>query len=231
MHTCEFCNKTFSTSSALKSHVKYCRCNPDRIKKYPDWVYDLDDDRKLYSKYLNKRNNAKHENINFDLSYMQYCQLVNDANLHSSDLGFSGRYYVLARYNDSGDYTWGNCRFITQLENAHERKLSNKAIQASKCSAHRMNTDPEIKLKRMKRMIELSKDPNSRLYKYRERQHAAKIEHYQQYRSQLDPRFCEHHNSQYGSYWITDGKTNMKWRDSKGSIPEGFYRGRRMKLC
>lgn len=33
-------------------------------------------------------------------------------------------------------------------------------------------------------------------------------------------------NSQYGSYWITNGITNTKWRDSKGPLPEGFKKGR-----
>lgn len=32
-------------------------------------------------------------------------------------------------------------------------------------------------------------------------------------------------NSQYGSFWITDGANNKKCR---GDIPEGWYRGRRM---
>lgn len=36
-------------------------------------------------------------------------------------------------------------------------------------------------------------------------------------------------NSQYGTYWITDGKINKKWNDSLGDIPEGFYRGRKIK--
>lgn len=36
-----------------------------------------------------------------------------------------------------------------------------------------------------------------------------------------DPR-----NSAYGSYWITDGKSDKKWSDKKGPIPENFYKGR-----
>lgn len=47
--------------------------------------------------------------------------LVREANLKSSDLGFSGNGYVLARFNDEGDYVYGNCRFITQKENSEER--------------------------------------------------------------------------------------------------------------
>lgn len=226
MYTCQFCNKLLSTISALKMHTKYCRSNPNHVKKYPEWIYDLDDDGKLRSKYANKRNNAKQEGIEFDLSYIQFCQLVKLANLRSSDLGFSGKYYVLARYKDSGSYNKDNCRFITQIENAHERKLSSKAIESSRMNAYKMNHDPEILAYRAKRISELAKDPNSKLYKYREKCRNARIKHEQAYRSQLDLRFCGARNSQYGTYWITNGKTNLKWRDDKGDLPDGFYKGR-----
>jgi len=33
-------------------------------------------------------------------------------------------------------------------------------------------------------------------------------------------------NSQFGSFWITDGKVNKKWRSELGCIPSGFFKGR-----
>ena len=36
-------------------------------------------------------------------------------------------------------------------------------------------------------------------------------------------------NSQFGSYWITNGNTNIKWSDNKGNIPNNYYRGRVIK--
>lgn len=36
-------------------------------------------------------------------------------------------------------------------------------------------------------------------------------------------------NSQYGSYWITDGLVCIKWSDQKGRIPSGFIKGRFIK--
>lgn len=33
-------------------------------------------------------------------------------------------------------------------------------------------------------------------------------------------------NSQYGTFWITNGVENKKWRNSYGDIPEGFHKGR-----
>ena len=35
-------------------------------------------------------------------------------------------------------------------------------------------------------------------------------------------------NSQYGTFWITNGCTNMKWSSSRGDIPTGYRRGRVM---
>jgi hypothetical protein len=36
-------------------------------------------------------------------------------------------------------------------------------------------------------------------------------------------------NSQHGTYWITNGLTSQRWRDSLGEIPDGFKRGRVQK--
>lgn len=91
--------------------------------KRSDIFYQVDDDGKLFRRWSNKKVNAKKEGIGFNLTVDEYAQLVFDAGLVSSQLGFagSGEKYVLARYNDSGDYCVGNCRFITQLENYHEQ--------------------------------------------------------------------------------------------------------------
>lgn len=36
-------------------------------------------------------------------------------------------------------------------------------------------------------------------------------------------------NSQYGTFWITNGVDNLKWSKDKGSVPEGYYKGRVIK--
>lgn len=81
----------------------------------------VNDDGKLKQRYINKRVNAQKEGIAFNLTYDQYVGLVASANLKSSQLGFTGENYVLGRYNDTGAYEVGNCRFITQKENAEEK--------------------------------------------------------------------------------------------------------------
>ena len=39
-------------------------------------------------------------------------------------------------------------------------------------------------------------------------------------------KHCNEKNSQFGTYWITDGNVNKKWKDEKGPIPNNFYKGR-----
>lgn len=36
-------------------------------------------------------------------------------------------------------------------------------------------------------------------------------------------------NSQYGTFWITNGIDNLKWSNDKGSFPAGYYKGRVIK--
>ena len=92
-------------------------------RKKSDLELELDDDGKLLSKYRNKCVNALKESIRCLLSFDEFCILVKEAGLVSSQIGFCGDKYVLARYNDEGDYVYGNCRFIRHIENAHEREL------------------------------------------------------------------------------------------------------------
>ena len=46
--------------------------------------------------------------------------------------------------------------------------------------------------------------------------------------SKKDKRYCGSHNSQYNTFWITNGLINKKWKLEKGDIPESFYKGRVM---
>lgn len=91
-------------------------------RKKSDLELELDDDGKLMQRWRNKRVNAKKEGIECKLSFDEYCTLVKEAGLVSSQLGFTGEKYVLGRYNDEGDYTLENCRFITQKENNDEKQ-------------------------------------------------------------------------------------------------------------
>lgn len=188
-----------------------------------DTNLDVDDDGKLHQKYLNKKINARYEGIDFNLTYDEFAQLVRDANLISSNLGYTRDNYVLARYGDSGGYEVGNCRFITQLENAHERKLTSKMIENSKKSARAMS-------EHNKRDPDFGRKISEGLAKSDRYQQLKQIKHesYLRYRANLDPRKSGKNNSQYGTFWITNGTTNKKWKHELGDLPEGFRRGRVM---
>ena len=185
---------------------------------------NLDDDGKLYNKYLNKRNNAKKEGIECLLSYDEFCFLVEQAGLKSSDLGFSGKKYVLARYNDEGNYTINNCRFITHHENMMERKISIKAHNSSSknIQKYNKNRDSYIDKEELAKRIKIGQNNSEKIQKIREEQSQKRLEK----ELSKNPSYIKEHNSQYGTFWITDGKINKKWSDKKGVLPEGFYKGR-----
>ena len=99
----------------------------------------IDDDKKLKIKYYNKCNNAKKEGLKCELTFEEFFELLLEAGLKSSQLGFSGEGYVLARYNDEGNYKKGNCRFILQKENAEEKKISQKVRLTSQKNISKYN--------------------------------------------------------------------------------------------
>lgn len=212
MYTCSRCKRVFKHIENLTLHKRHC----DLI---PDWILELDDDYKLKCRYTNKKVNARKENSECLLTYEQFCQLVKEAKLKSSDLGFSsGKKYVLARFNDTGDYTIGNCRFITQQENIDEREISSRSREQSSLNIKRYNSlvDRHKGTEEYRKWLEKF---NSSDYMKNLKNKPPKV-------VITDPRYSKEHNSQFGTYWITNGVLNLKWSDSKGTAPEGYYRGR-----
>ena len=45
-------------------------------------------------------------------------------------------------------------------------------------------------------------------------------------KKEKDIRFCKEKNSQFRTFWITNGIDNLKWKKNKGEIPVGYYKGR-----
>lgn len=178
-------------------------------------MYDyLDDDGKLYQKYINKRVNAKKENIEFNLSFEEYKILMVQGGYKSSDLGFTGKNIVLARYEDKGGYTIDNCRFITHLENIKERKITDKARASSSYNMTKYNKSRKGK-KFTKEQLE--KYHNSEYYKKRQEQKK---------NNSRNNKESNKNNSQYGTFWITNNINNKKWRPEFGELPDGYYKGR-----
>ncbi len=93
-------------------------------------IKELCDDGKLRERYRHKMQNAaRHEPpIGFQLTFEEYCQLLRDAGIKSSQLGVRG--YHLARYGDVGPYAVGNCRFVPYLVNQAEKKMDPEKVSA-----------------------------------------------------------------------------------------------------
>lgn len=184
---------------------------------------NLDDDGKLHQKYCNKKVNASKENIGFYLTFDEYRQLMIEGGFKSSDLGFTGNNIVLARYGDNGDYTIDNCRFITQLENVREKKITEKSRIASANNITKLN-----KSRKGKKMSpeQLKKYHESDYYKRRQEQ---KRIHEKEKDEKKNPSYTKEHNSQYNTFWITNGVDNKKWKEEFGELPENYYKGRTIK--
>lgn len=184
---------------------------------------NLNDDGKLYRKYYNKKINALKENIGFYLTFDEYRQLMIEGGFKSSDLGFTGNNIVLARYGDNGDYTIDNCRFITQLENVREKKITEKSRITSANNITKLN-----KSRKGKKMSpeQLKKYHESDYYKRRQEQ---KRIHEKEKDEKKNPSYTKEHNSQYNTFWITNGIDNKKWKEEFGELPENYYKGRTIK--
>lgn len=134
--------KTWNKGLTKETNSSVAKYAKTLTKLKPQWQLDVDDDNKIQQRYCNKRVNAKKEGIGFELSFEEYCILVKEAGLKSSQLGFTGDKYVLARYNDTGPYKYGNCRFITQKENHAEKTKSyaetHKGIEAARRKLYEM---------------------------------------------------------------------------------------------
>ena len=174
--------------------------------------------QKLKRKYWNKQVNAKKEGIEFFLTFDQFVQLVKDSNLKVDDLGFTGKNYVLARYNDSGPYAIGNCRFITQYENYHEKYITEAERTNGINAINKIRNTKEFEDKRLlgyRKWIENYR--KTIVYKRRQEKF-----------NKLHPSYRGNRNSQFGKHWYTNGKVNLSLKSSD-VIPEGFYRGRVVK--
>jgi len=173
----------------------------------------IDDDRKLKQKFKNKKVNASKENIRFELSFDDIIKLLEDAGIKSSHWSNDG--YHLARYNDTGDYIYGNCRFISMEENIAERKTSEMMIKASVENIKKAT--PESKKLGLLRSKKWSD------YVDRRKENASLNEAKKE--NLKHPSYKGTKNSQYGSSWYTNGVDNIKIKECD-EIPDGYFKGR-----
>ena len=185
-------------------------------------MMNIDDDGKLKGKLSNKYVNAKAEGRTCNLSYENIVKLLNDAGIVSSQWNHKG--YHLARYNDKGDYYFGNCRFITCKENYQEMKFTKEMRDAFRKNMIRENNS-DGHGDRIKNGLEKSEKWQYYVDKIRLISKSKDEER----RKNFHQSYIGKSNSQFGSFWITDGNINKKWRNDYGEIPVGFYRGRGTK--
>lgn len=157
------------------------------------------EERLLRRKFSNKKKNAKQDGIGCFLSFEDYCSLVKEAGIKAKQITHFG--YHLARYNDTGPYAIGNCRFIPWIDNMRERKVDGARI--SRVLKKYYKTHPSHWIGRKHRQESKDKIGAANSISMRGER-----------------------NSQFGTYWITNGTNNRKWREDKGNPPRGFKRGR-----
>lgn len=75
-------------------------------------------------KWQTKKDSAKRRGITFNLSLDDYKLLMSQAGVTLEMIGNKKGQYVIGRYNDEGNYSIGNCRFITTTENHKEGIIS-----------------------------------------------------------------------------------------------------------
>lgn len=93
-----------------------------------EYRFLVDDDGEVLQKFYQKKSDAKDRKIDFVLTFEDYCKLIYDAGIKSSDIGWkTDSHYVLGRYHDIGPYAVGNCRFITQSKNMYEAGINIRA--------------------------------------------------------------------------------------------------------
>ena len=68
------------------------------------------------------RGNARKRGDECHITESDLDLLLAEAGITMADIGQKSHEYALARYNDTGDYVLGNCRFITVAQNNAERK-------------------------------------------------------------------------------------------------------------
>jgi hypothetical protein len=181
----------------------------------------LDDDGKLYQRFLNKRINANHEGLKFCLDFEAFCHLMRKAGIKSSDCGVKG--YHLSRSGDKGDYTLKNCNFVWFTENLLTKQTTEKARAASSKNLTKYNQvkNEDLSLKeehRQKVLNGMAGYNAERKLKAAERRKVRE--------ENAHPSYAGVRNSQAGSFWITNGFQNKKWRSQMGSLPRGYRKGR-----
>lgn len=118
-------------------------CDDYKIPHYSAYINEykslVDDDHKIMQKFATRKSSVRKSGVEFTLSAKEFCKLLHDQNLKSSDIGFCDENYILWRIDNSKPYENGNCVFIKKsiIQPRKNTCGSNNDVQS--------NTKKEIK--------------------------------------------------------------------------------------
>lgn len=115
---------------------------------------------------------------------------------------FTAYSLVICRTGDIGHYEIGNVRVDTLSNNTLEGNSSRTPVE-------QQTVRDNAKRSALLTLTETSKTKRKETFR--------KTCHQQKER-----------NSQFGTYWITNEHSNMKWHDAKGEVPLGYRKGRKL---
>lgn len=90
----------------------------------------VDDDNKVMQKFSTRKSTVRGAGIKFTITSKEFCKLLYDSNLKSSDIGAGDDKYILWRIDESKPYEDGNCKFIKKSPKiVHAFKSHRKTYQ------------------------------------------------------------------------------------------------------
>jgi len=100
-------------------------------------------------KFVSLRSIAPKRGVICTLKLSQYLRLAIRAGLtHPDQIGRENGCYHMGRRGDTGNYEWGNCRFITQAQNYAERAINGgDAAGAEKRRGHNKHNNEVIRVR------------------------------------------------------------------------------------
>ena len=123
-------------------------CDDYKIPHYSAYINEykplVDDDHKVMQKFSSKKSSVQRSGIEFTLSSKDFCKLLHDQNLKSSDIGLGNDKYILWRMDDSKPYENGNCTFVKKaiVQPRKNTCKSNNDTQSKANTKKEMKTRP-----------------------------------------------------------------------------------------
>ena len=112
---CPECKRWCGSQGNLAQHAVACWGNAVPI------LDEATENIWWYWKLKRKSTNSR-VGIEFHLTATEMVRLFEDAGITPAEVGTKRGSYVLSRDNDQGHYEFGNCRFVTVIENHRYRK-------------------------------------------------------------------------------------------------------------